>query len=724
MDDKPLPVFSSRHVGELIAAAPGQFAVFLGAGASCSSGVASAGAMVDEWRAKAHRYADTPLSQDDWCQQQDWFKKPHEYSALFEAMHPNAQARQTYIESKIDGALPGWGYLYLANLIANGWFNVVLTTNIDDLLSKALSIYTDYVPVVCAADSEVLSISLTARRAKIIKLHGDYLFRRLKNTIEELKKLDPNMQTKFDQVAQNMGLLVLGYGGRDHSVMSLLESALKRADNFGPGIYWGLWRNEPVPPLVDALSRAHGDRFHLFRYHEFDAFVAGLHSSCRVQLPLAVLEPYDALRAKLKNLVHGDAANSPAQDAAAAPASDAAGIPADRAMLQERLDRPGAQPDSADLLHAQLALARREPAAALRHVSAYVQRHPRDSQALTAWAGALVQQAEDGAVPADPREAIAKLEEALRIDAANVAARYGLLTVYVRAEMDPEAIATAQALLERVPKDKYLRAMLAQLYLKKGRVAEANAAARECLRLYPEDANVHQLWSSLMIRGGNTTESLKAIERAIEINPRNPAFHAQRGNILMQSMRMKDAVSAFEEALRLDPEDHFTRLFLARCHMMHGAADAAIGQARQALRSNADSVEAIGLLGELYLQSNDLNAALEQFDRLVLLTPDDARAWSSRGQALLQAGRVQDAERDMRKAVNLRPGEPNFLGRLAWLYRMTNQGRKLQATLDDMRRVDPQAAQMLEAQLRGGAPAMLPNAGAGGVVQRVIDAFR
>lgn len=703
---------------ELIAAARRQFAVFLGAGASCSSGVVSAAAMIKEWRVKAHRYADTELALEDWCKQQPWYGAPHEYSALFEAMHPNAQARQTYIESKIEGAFPGWGYLYLANLIANDWFNVVLTTNFDDLLSKALSIYTDYAPVVCAADSEVLSVSLTSRRAQIIKLHGDYLFRRLKNTVEELEQLDPNMKLKFDRVGQNMGLLVLGYGGRDHSVMSLLKSALQHADSFGPGVYWGLWRDEEVPPLVGELARLHVDRFHLFRYDDFDAFLATLHANCPVKLPLAVLEPYDALRAKLESLVR--------EDGAAAPAPEVAGIRADRAQLQERLDRPWAQPDSADLLHAQLALARRDSAAALRHVAVYAQRHPHDSQALTAWAGALVQQSEDGAAPAGLREAIAKLEEAVRIEPGNVAARYGLVMIYFRGEMDLQAIAAAEALLERVPNDKYLRATLAQLYLKKGRVAEACAAVQECLRRNPQDANLHQLWASLMLRNGNSTESLKAIERAIEINPQQASFHAQRGQILVQSMRLKDAIVSLEEAVRLDPEDHFTRLVLARCHMMHGATAAAIAQAQQALRGNADSLEATGMLGELYAQQGDPRRALEQFDRLVRLTPDDARVWSSRGQVLLQLGQLDDAERDMKKAVKLRPGEPSFLGRLAVLYRMTNQGQKLQATMRALYHAAPQAAQMLEMQMRAGLPGGVPTAGqpVAGVLQRFFDALR
>jgi len=95
-----------------------------------------------------------------WCARQDWYQREDEYSILFADLYPNAQARQRYIEDKVGEHRPGWGYLYLANLMAHGWFRVALTTNFDNLLAEALSRYTTTIPVVCAADSEVMSVSL------------------------------------------------------------------------------------------------------------------------------------------------------------------------------------------------------------------------------------------------------------------------------------------------------------------------------------------------------------------------------------------------------------------------------------------------------------------------------------------------------------------------------------------------------------------------------------
>ncbi len=707
------------QVIQIVTESKQRLALFLGAGASVSSGVPAAGAMIDEWRAMAHRYARTAEPLAAWCQQQDWYRQENEYSALFAELYPNPQLRQNYIERKVASGRPGWGYLYLANLIAHDWFRVALTTNFDNLLAEALSTYAGVVPVVCAADSEVMSVSLASQRPKVIKLHGDYLFVHQKHTAQELQELGGNMKVKFEQITQSYGLLALGYGGRDHSIMGPLKADLARPESFGPGIYWGLWRDEPPSSMVAELAALYPERFHLFRYDDFDIFAATLHHACDraagVPLPSPVLDPYGSLKATLRGLVEG-----------AGPAADADVIRADRALLQTQLDRT-------ELLQAQAALARRQHGTALQSATAFSARHPDDSLGQLVWASALTQRAEDTGAEGDATQAIEHLREAVRLDPQNVAALYGLTMHYMRREMDDDALATGEALLEHVPKDKALRTNLAMVYLKKGRVAEAAKQLQACLKDNPHDAQVHGVWSTLMVRNGNTVEALKAIDEAIRLRPGNAAFHSHRGQILATMMRLQDAVAAFDEALRIDPRDHFTRLALARCHLAQGGLDPAAQQVELALQDNPDSVEATGLLGQLHMQSGRFAQALEYFDRLVRMTPQDGRSWSSRGQLLMQMQRPADAERDLLKAAELNPREPSFLAGLAWLYRMTGRGDRLQAVMAEMHRLAPQAAQMLHMQMQmamqgpmGALPSGVPGAApqAPGVLQRFIDALK
>jgi hypothetical protein len=119
-------------------------------------------------------------------------------------------ARQKYVEPKIESAFPSWGYVYLANIVREGHFNLVFTTNFDDLVNEALTRFIGYNAVVCAADSEVATINVATARAKVVKLHGDYLFKSLKNTRDELERLTANMGRKFAEFARQCGMVVLG----------------------------------------------------------------------------------------------------------------------------------------------------------------------------------------------------------------------------------------------------------------------------------------------------------------------------------------------------------------------------------------------------------------------------------------------------------------------------------------------------------------------------------
>jgi len=75
---------------------------------------------------------------------------------------------------------------------------------------------------------------LTRDRPVIVKLHGDYLYDNLQNTYNETSQLDPGFQEVLDQTVSEYGLVVIGYGGKDESIMEpLLEADLSEY-----GIYW------------------------------------------------------------------------------------------------------------------------------------------------------------------------------------------------------------------------------------------------------------------------------------------------------------------------------------------------------------------------------------------------------------------------------------------------------------------------------------------------------
>ncbi len=185
----------------------------------------TANEMIETWRNSLYGRSRTRMKYKTWLSKQSWYDTDEEYGYLFGYLYDKQSQRRDYIETILKNASPTWGYVYLASLLQNQIFNAVFTTNFDDLINEACYLYTDIVrPIVSAHDSEVLNVKLTRARPQIIKLHGDFLFNSIiKNTHTETNRLTKNMEAKLVQFGQEYGLVVIGYGGRDNSVMSILE---------------------------------------------------------------------------------------------------------------------------------------------------------------------------------------------------------------------------------------------------------------------------------------------------------------------------------------------------------------------------------------------------------------------------------------------------------------------------------------------------------------------
>lgn len=277
------------------------FALLIGAGASVTSGVKPTCKMIAEWHMQLYNQSKSKEPYDKWVQKQEWYEDEEEYSILFESVCDRPSQRRIYIENCIKNAKPSWGYIYLANIIAHNYFNVIFTPNFDDLLNEACFIYADLRPIVCAHDSAVSGIRITSARPKIVKLHGDFLYDSIKNTMSETETLEDNMREKFKQFAREYGLVVVGYGGHDNSIMDILNTMLRSRDYFPHGLYWCVQNRANVSRKLRRLMQR--ENAYWVKIEGFDEFMAELHKGLRLTLPDAVRDPYRATTKRLNNFI-------------------------------------------------------------------------------------------------------------------------------------------------------------------------------------------------------------------------------------------------------------------------------------------------------------------------------------------------------------------------------------------------------------------------------------
>jgi hypothetical protein len=267
---------------------------FLGAGASASAGIPTAGDMV--WEFKQLLYVSQrrvalqnvcDLSNPAICAQLQAHidavgtlpaaGSPDEYASLFEAVYPAEPDRRAYLDAKLSGAKPSYGHLALAALMRAQKARLVWTTNFDPLVPDACAkIFgtTGTLTSVALDAPDVARHVITEGRWPVeVKLHGDFRSRRLKNTNDELRQQDARLRQLLVEACGWFGLVVAGYSGRDSSIMDALDEAAGAPGAFPAGLFW-LHRGEddPLPRVRVLLARAaaNGIEAAVVRIENFD----------------------------------------------------------------------------------------------------------------------------------------------------------------------------------------------------------------------------------------------------------------------------------------------------------------------------------------------------------------------------------------------------------------------------------------------------------------------
>lgn len=249
--------------------------LLMGAGCSVTSGIRTAQKLIDEWTLEIYkRYKNKSAvnvgEAREYLEKEhaSWYSTVSPYSSLFEKKFDLPSQRRRFVEQEVDEKLPSIGYSYLISLIKENYFSNIFTTNFDDLINEAFYQFSSVRPIHCAHDSSIHSISITSKRPKIIKLHGDYLFDDIKSTLKETESLEQNTKEKLVEFCKEYGLIVVGYSGNDRSIMDTIEFLIKQDNYLKNGIYWCLrkddeichslrnllWKEKVYPVIIDGFD--------------------------------------------------------------------------------------------------------------------------------------------------------------------------------------------------------------------------------------------------------------------------------------------------------------------------------------------------------------------------------------------------------------------------------------------------------------------------------------
>lgn len=248
------------------------FTFFLGAGASMTSGVPSAEMCVWEWKRNIFltnnpgledQFAELTLSSvrgriQKWLDDEGTFPclgSPDEYGFYAEYCFPIPQDRRQYFEKLAKKAHPHLGYQLLCLQAKAGYVDTVWTTNFDGLIAKAGALLG--LPVIEIGLDCTSRIKRQRKTGELqcVALHGDYRYDFLKNTDTELQSQDETLRQYLIDDLTNSNLIVVGYSGKDESIMNTLEEAYSQ--NGVGRLYWCEFGDaEPSEKVANLLQKA------------------------------------------------------------------------------------------------------------------------------------------------------------------------------------------------------------------------------------------------------------------------------------------------------------------------------------------------------------------------------------------------------------------------------------------------------------------------------------
>jgi tetratricopeptide (TPR) repeat protein len=225
------------------------------------------------------------------------------------------------------------------------------------------------------------------------------------------------------------------------------------------------------------------------------------------------------------------------------------------------------------------------------------------------------------------------------------------------------------------PNDEDLLLRTAQAERDAGHLPRAKELAAKLLATQPKAAEAHALNASILARSGETDAPIKEYEAAVALDP-----SLENGFALAKAYLAKkddkSAASLFSEMQASTGDTAAIHMDIGRAYGEAGYPDQAIVEFKKALAKDSTLPGLHYSLGASYLLSMgeiDFPQAAAEFHKELALHPDDFLSHSQLGYIALTGHNYPEAEKELRRASEINPRDPDTLLSLGQLYVDTNR---------------------------------------------------
>jgi len=193
--------------------------------------------------------------------------------------------------------------------------------------------------------------------------------------------------------------------------------------------------------------------------------------------------------------------------------------------------------------------------------------------------------------------------------------------------------------------------------------------------LQPGNADVANIRGVMQVRVGKLAQAEQLFVQAINAAPRRAEFHDNLGKLYLHQKLFGDAAERYRTAMNFNPNDISAKLGYCSALVAMGQAAQALPMLEKLYLSRPKHADVLMSLFWAYEGLNRSDEALSSLDNLIELDAGHYEARFQRAQAYMRNGRMQEAESELREALNLRTDDPKA-------YAMLTEMKKFQSADD------------------------------------------
>jgi NAD-dependent SIR2 family protein deacetylase len=192
------------------------------------------------------------------------------YSEIIESLFPSTEEQRAFLENFFENKAPGKAHKLITDWVKAGLIRFIITTNFDSSIEHSLDdagLRGKYSVITNGAQVSTSKPWNLVDNCRIYKVHGTIEQGQIRNTKEDLEKLDDDIEKDVLDIIERHGVIVLGYAGNkeDKAVMDCFN----RREFKGYTLYWTVHDNQIKDTVKELVERQDGRFIHIQSASEF-----------------------------------------------------------------------------------------------------------------------------------------------------------------------------------------------------------------------------------------------------------------------------------------------------------------------------------------------------------------------------------------------------------------------------------------------------------------------